>query len=98
MHEHGLAKEIWPQMQRIAEENGFAKVTRVDLTVGSLHGVSSDFMAHSLADHAFPGTIFEGVDLNITTVDPAETLSLSDQKPTPATGWELMITRMEGDK
>ena len=98
MHEHGLAKEIWPQMQRIAEANSFAKVTRVDMTIGSLHGVSTDLMVHSLADHAFPGTIFAGAELNVSTVDPAETLSLPDQKPTDATGWELMITRMEGDK
>ena len=98
MHEHGLAKEIWPQIQQIADDNGFSKVTRVDLTVGSLHGVAAEMMAHSLEDHAFCGTIFDGAHVNVTTVDPTATLELPKQEPTVATGWELMITGMEGDR
>ena len=99
MHEHGLAKELWPEMQRIAEQGGFKKVTRVDMTVGSLHGVSADFLAHSFVDHAFTGTIFEGAELNISLVDPTQQYSTPDQDaPVAASGWELMITRIEGDK
>ena len=99
MHEHGLAKELWPQMRRIAEENGFGKVTRVDMTVGSLHGVRADFLAHSLVDHAFAGTIFQGAQLNIAVVDPAESFTPPGRRePVTATGWELMITSMEGER
>ena len=99
MHEHGLAKELWPQMQQAARSSGFAKVTRVDMIVGGLHGVSADFLAHSLREHAFGGTIFEGAELNIALVDPAEELAVPGQPGRlTASGWELMITRIEGDK
>ena len=49
MHEHGLAKELWPELKQIAERGGFVTVSRVDMTVGSLHGVSGEFLAHSFA-------------------------------------------------
>jgi len=99
MHEHGLAKELWPEMQRIAAENGFSRVARVDMTVGSLHGVAGDFLAHSFVDHAFIGTMFEGAKLNVAVVDPGESFTPAGQNEAmTATGWELMITRIEGDK
>lgn len=97
MHEHGLARELWPQFQRIAADSGFVKVTAVDMTVGMLHGVSADFLAHSF-EHAFEGTGFEGAKMQITIIDPDQeyTPPNSDESVT-ATGWELLITRIEGD-
>jgi len=96
MHEHGLARELWPQLKQIAETNEYVKVTRVDMTVGSLHGVSADFLAHSF-EHAFEGTYFEGAEMNITVVDPEQEVELPGQAPDKAGGWELLITRMDGD-
>ena len=96
MHEHGLAKELWPQMKRIAESDGFKKVTRVEMIVGALHGVSSDFLAHSF-EHAFQGTGFEGARVEITIVDPLQEHSCAGaDSPTTANGWELVITTIEG--
>ena len=99
MHEHGLAKELWPEMQRIAQDSGFKQVSRVDMTVGSLHGVAPDFLKHSFVDHAFEGTIFAGAELNIVVVDPADELPAGPSgDKSAADGWELMITRIEGEK
>lgn len=97
MHEHGLARDLWPQLEQIAATNGYSTVTRVDMTVGSLHGVSADFLAHSF-QHAFEGTSFHGAEVNITVIDPGETLTLGSSAPTVASGWELLITRMEGEE
>jgi len=96
MHEHGLAKEIWPQLEQLAKEKGFKKVTLVEMTVGMLHGVSADFLAHSL-EHAYEGTGFEGARTHIQIVEPGDALT-GQEEATVATGWELMITRIEGQK
>lgn len=98
MHEHRLAKELWPQLKQLAEDKGFKKVTRVEMTVGMLHGVAADFLAHSF-EHAFEGTGFEGAEMEITIVDPGQQFTLpGDNKQTTATGWELTITSIEGEK
>lgn len=98
MHEHGLAKELWPQLQAIAESNGYARVTAVDMTVGSLHGVSPDFLAHSF-EHAFENTGFHGAAVTVTLVDPEQEISMAGRdEPALATGWDLMVTRMAGQR
>ena len=98
MHEHGLAKELWPQLRQIAEQSGFVKVTRVDMAVGALHGVSADFLAHSF-EHAFEGSNFEGAAMDIRIVDPGDVVRAPDRPDDmTATGWELLISRIEGDK
>ena len=96
MHEHGLAKELWPQLQQIAQTKRLNRVQRVEMIVGMLHGVAADFLAHSF-EHAFEGTSFEGATVEITIVEPAEeyTVPGSGQSQT-ATGWELLVTRLEG--
>ena len=98
MHEHGLARELWPQLQQLAADRQLAKVTRVDMTVGMLHGVSAEFLAHSFV-HAFEDTNFEGAKVNITVVDPGDELAAGeDAEASTANGWELMVTRIEGDR
>lgn len=97
MHEHGLAKELWPQLRQIAETNGLTRVTRVDMIVGMLHGVSADFLAHSF-EHAFEGTNFEGAEMDITIVEPGQEYTPPGaSEPTTANGWEIAIVRMEGE-
>ena len=96
MHEHGLARELWPQLKALADEKQLTKVTRVEMIVGMLHGVSADFLAHSF-EHAFEGTSFEGAVTEITVVDPGDSIPAEGGTSATATGWELMITRMEGD-
>jgi Zn finger protein HypA/HybF involved in hydrogenase expression len=98
MHEHGLAKELWPQMQRLASERGFRKVSRVGMVVGMLHGVSADFLAHSF-EHAFEGSGFAGAAVEITIVEPGESFAPPGrEEPLTAGGWELVITYIEGEK
>ena len=98
MHEHGLAKELWPQLQRIARDNGLVKVRRLEMIVGMLHGVSGDFLAHSF-EHAFEASNFEGAEVKITIVDPGQAYSVpNSDKPVVANGWEILIVRIEGDE
>jgi Zn finger protein HypA/HybF involved in hydrogenase expression len=98
MHEHGLAKELWPQLQGIAEMKGLRRVDRVEMIVGLLHGASAEFLAHSF-EHAFAGSTFQGARVHITIVEPGEefTPPNSDQ-PTLASGWELLVVKMEGQE
>ncbi|MBS3735255.1 MAG: hydrogenase maturation nickel metallochaperone HypA [Phycisphaerae bacterium] len=101
MHEHGLARELWPQVRQIAENQGFSRVNRIEMTVGTLHGVSADFLAHSF-EHAFEEDDtgrFDETTVAVTTVDPGEPVTNPGaDAPQAANGWELMITRIEGDK
>ena len=98
MHEHQLTRELFPQMEQIAETRGFVKVTRMEMTVGSLHGVSGEFLEHSF-QHAFEKTSFEGAEMRVTVVDPADKFSAPGQpEELTATGWELLITLIEGDR
>ncbi len=99
MHESGLAKELWPQLQQIAESSGFVKVTAIDMVIGSLHGVKADFLRHSFVDHAFIDTAFAEAELSITILEPGDTFKAPGQEELiTATGFDLMITRIEGDR
>ncbi|MGC9454700.1 MAG: hydrogenase/urease maturation nickel metallochaperone HypA [Phycisphaerae bacterium] len=98
MHEHGLAKELWPQLKQLAETHGYQRVRRIEMVVGMLHGVSADFLAHSF-EHAFEGTNFQGATVEITIVDPGEEYTPPGaDEPLTANGWELLITSFEGDE
>ena len=95
MHEHGLAKELWPQLKQIADARGLERVRRLELIVGMLHGVSAEMLVHSFA-HAFEGTNFEGAEVAVTVVEPGqEFMPPNASQPTTAHGWELLIVRME---
>jgi hypothetical protein len=98
MHEHGLARELWPQLKQVADRAGFERVTRVEMIVGSLHGVSADFLAHSF-EHAFEGTNFEGAEIQIDLVDPGDQVDAPGRSDTMvANGFDLVIKRIEGRK
>ncbi len=100
MHEHGLAKELWPQLRKLADEGGFKAVQRVAMVVGMLHGVSADFLAHSF-EHAFEqddSGRFDDARVDITIVDPGEQFQPPGaERPMTATGWEMIVTTIEGD-
>ncbi len=96
MHEHGLAKELWPQLQQIAQQKGLTRVQKLEMTVGLLHGVSADFLAHSF-EHAFEGSLFEGAQVNITIVEPGQEFLVREGESTTANGWEILVTSIEGE-
>jgi len=98
MHEHGLAKELWPQLKQIARDLGFATVSEVDLTIGSLHGASAEFLAHSF-EHAFEGSSFDGAKVTVLVVEPGDAYAAPNvDEPQTANGWEIFITKIEGEK
>ena len=98
MHEHGLAKELWPQLQGIAEMKGLRRVDLVEMIVGLRHGASAEFLAHSF-EHAFAGSTFQGARVVVTIVDPGEEFTPpNSDSPTRASGWELLVLKMEGQE
>lgn len=98
MHEHGLARELWPQLKGIAEGQGFKKVSYLEMIVGMLHGVSAEFLEHSF-EHTFEGTCFEGADIEIIIVEPGQKFRPpSSEESDTATGWELLVVKMQGEK
>ncbi len=95
MHEHSLARELWPQLKQIADARGLGRVRRLEMIVGMLHGASAEMLVHSFA-HAFEGTSFEGAQVLVTVVEPGqEFMPPNASQPTTAHGWELLIVRME---
>jgi Zn finger protein HypA/HybF involved in hydrogenase expression len=93
MHEHGLARDLFPEFQRAARLHHFSRVTRVVLDIGMLHGADADFLAHSF-EHIFEGTIFEGAEVEIHILEPGQDLPDTDGK---ATGRELVIRSLTGE-
>jgi len=98
MHEQGMAKDLWPQLRAIADNNGFTRVTYIEMVVGLLHGVSGDALTHGL-EHAFQETNFHGADVEVTIVAPGEEFDAPGRNDTQtASGWELLIVKMQGEK
>jgi Zn finger protein HypA/HybF involved in hydrogenase expression len=98
MHEHGLAKELWPQLQGIAETKGLRRIEAVEMIVGMLHGVAAEMLAHSF-EHAFAGSNFQGARVTVTIVDPGDEYTPpNSDRSVKASGWELLIVRMEGEE
>ena len=96
MHEHGLARDIYPELEKLAQENNLSKVTHVILDIGMLHGVEADFLAHSF-EHAFEGTIFEGAKVEINIIEPSQEILDENNKPAIATGREIIIRKIDGE-
>lgn len=98
MHEHGLARELWPQLKGIAETKGLRRVDRVEMIVGLLHGVTAELLAHSF-EHAFAGSTFQGARVQITVVEPGEEFTPpNSDRPARASGWEILVVRIEGEE
>lgn len=65
MHETGLARQLLPQIQKIAAEKGLNRVKKIKLEIGEGLGVEEDLLVHSLKDHLLPGTVAEGAEIEI---------------------------------
>ncbi len=92
MHEHGLARELLPQLKEIASSMGLARVKRMEMTLGALHGVTCEMLVHSF-QHVFEGTALQGAEVNILLVEPGqEFLPPNSSQATTATGWELLVS------
>jgi len=97
MHEHRLARDLWPALERLAREHGLSKVTAVTIEVGMLHLVEEDFLRHSF-EHVFEGTIFQGANMEIRILEPGQTITDAQNQPDVATGQELIIRRIAGEQ
>ena len=98
MHEHGLARELWPQLRGIAQTRGLRRVERIEMIVGLLHGATADTLVHSF-EHAFVGSHFQGAAVKVTIVEPGEEFTPpNSERATRATGWEILVVRMEGQE
>ena len=96
MHEHGLAKDLWPRLQGIAEIKGLRRVEIVEMIVGMLHGVTAEILVQSF-EYAFAGSNFQGAKVVITVIDPGDEYTPPNSERTvKASGWELLIVKMEG--
>jgi Zn finger protein HypA/HybF involved in hydrogenase expression len=97
MRERGIARDLWPQLQRIAEDYGFTRVTRVEMTIGSSHGALAELLEHGFED-IFDGSPFAGAVVSVHVVEPGESFChpIAEEAQT-ANGWEVLITDMVGE-
>ncbi len=95
MHEHKLARQIFPTLQELAQKNNLKKITKVVIDFGMFHMVEPDFLAHSF-EHVFEGTIFEGAKVEANTIEPGQKIEAEDGSEKLATGHEIIIRKIEG--
>ena len=68
MHETSLIPDLMAKISQVARDNGAARVTAVEVTIGALAAIGPDHLReHFLA--AAAGTPAEGADLRITVDD-----------------------------
>jgi len=93
-----LAQDLLPQLQAIADGNGYRFVTRLELIVGSLHDTTAADLKSQLME-IFEGTVFEDVALDVTIVEPMQEIRAPGRDETvDASGWEVLIVRIEGTR
>ncbi len=98
MDETAMAQGLWQQVKAIAEFNGFAHVTRLELLVGSLQGASAEGLARALQS-ALEGDAFEDCRIEVRAVQPGQSyMPPGRREPAAASGWELLVTRIDGVK
>jgi Zn finger protein HypA/HybF involved in hydrogenase expression len=98
MNEEQLAAEMFPQLEAVAVMRDLAWVTRVEIVVGSMHGVSAKELAEEF-EHVFADTSFDDAVVEIVIVQPHEEIKAPGRDNMMiANGWELLITKMEGRK
>ncbi len=68
MHELGIAQDFWAVINKNAEDNGLASITKITIVLGEASGIEEDFLRHSLKDHILPGTIGRDAEIVIVPV------------------------------
>jgi len=63
MHELGIARGLFFEIMKEAQQKNIEKIRKVVFRVGVASGIEKDFLFHSFADHVFPGTPVEGAEL-----------------------------------
>ncbi len=98
MNEQRLAAEMFPELEAVATMRGLTWVTRVEIVVGSMHGVSAKGLAEEF-ERVFWDTSFDDAVVEIVIVQPQEEIKAPGRDDTMTTnGWELLVTKMEGRK
>jgi Zn finger protein HypA/HybF involved in hydrogenase expression len=98
VNERRLAEEMFPELEAVAVMRGLTWVTRVEMIVGLMHGVSAEGLAEEF-ERVFEDTNFDDAIIEIVIVQPQEEIKAPGRDDMMiANGWELLITKMEGRK
>lgn len=98
VNEEQLAAEMFPELEAVAVMRDLAWVTRVEIIVGSMHGVSAKELAEEF-ERVFADTNFDDAVVEIVIVQPQQEIKAPGRDDMMiANGWELLITKMEGRK
>lgn len=97
MATESLVRDFWPQLQQIADAMGYFSVTSVTLKIGSSHGLKAADVEKQFKA-LFAGSVFAGARVMVEIVQPGQEFVApnSDQLMT-ASGWELLVMKIEGD-
>lgn len=98
MLEKNLVEDLMPQLTAIASSGNFRWVTRLELVVGSLYGLSPESLSRTFEDR-FENTQFEGAIVDVTIVEPMTQIKAPGRDDLmTTTGWELLIVGIAGSK
>jgi Zn finger protein HypA/HybF involved in hydrogenase expression len=98
MNEQQLAADLFAQLKAVAVMRDLTWVTRVEMIVGSMHGVLAKGLAEEF-ERVFKDTNFEDARVEIVIVRPQEEIQAPGRDEIMTTnGWELLIAKMEGRK
>ena len=98
MNPDDLAEQIWPQLSAIAEARGLRRISRVEMVVGVLYGIEEEVLVESI-QHIFRNTSFAQAQVHVRVLLPgSEFVPPNSDICINATGWEILILKLEGDE
>ncbi|NLW86650.1 MAG: hypothetical protein GXY38_07225 [Planctomycetes bacterium] len=98
MDADAIADQIVPQLLAIAEARGLRRVNCVEMIVGVLYGVSQDTLVESLRRNFSSGP-FVSAEVRVSVVSPGnEFVPPNSDSTVPATGWEMLILKLDGEE
>lgn len=86
MHETSLIPDLIAKIERVARENGAAKVLAVEVHIGAMAAISADHLREHFVEAAV-GTLAEGAELRTTV----------GEDPLAGDAFDIRLTAVEVD-
>jgi len=93
-----IVRNIWPQLRKIAENNEYVTVSRVEMKIGGGYGVDAAAIQAGF-DRIFEGSCFDGAAVSVSILPAGQEYQPPGRSDRAvASGWEFLITSIVGRK